>query len=198
MGLRKVLDLPELDEWVRAEHPIAPDLAPSIELCRRALREQYDVWNEIELRTEFIGPLLALVGFRGEGFSAFSGRPLSVRVGDYEIYGEVDWMSASGRAEPEVPFFLLHEYKKNVPGDADPIAQLLSAMLAVQTLNDDGRPIHGCLVVGRHWTFYLLQAKQYGESEGFDATTNLEIARILSVLQEKKTESPPALSNGKL
>mgnify|MGYP005838908561 CR=1 FL=1 len=185
-GLQKTLDMPVLDAWVAAEHPIPENFLPAIEWHRRSLQANFERWNEIELRTDFIGPILALVGFQGEEYSAFSGRNLSGRVNDHEISGEVDWMAATGWGIPETPLFFLHEYKKNIPGSADPTAQLLSTMLVAQTLNGDEHPMYGCLVVGRIWSFCVLKGNRYGVSVSFDATDPTELPGIWSVLQETK------------
>ena len=185
-GLTQAAEVPEMDLWVSATHPIPEKYFAGIETLRLSLKDHYAVWNEIELRTEFIGPILALVSFQGEEYSAFSGRNLSGRVNDHEISGEVDWMAATGWGIPETPLFFLHEYKKNIPGSADPTAQLLSTMLVAQTLNGDEHPMYGCLVVGRIWSFCVLKGNRYGVSVSFDATDPTELPGIWSVLQETK------------
>jgi hypothetical protein len=53
-------------------------------------------------------------------------------------------MLASGSYEPESPYFFIHEYKRMKQSEADPLGQLLIAMIAARTINADEKPIYGC------------------------------------------------------
>ena len=135
---------------------------------------------------QFVGPLLHTVEFYGEGFSAFSDRPLSAVYNGVELFGTADWMVAAGKGKPKSPFFFLHEYKRIKMGESDPYGQVLAAMLAAQIRNADGKPVYGCAVIAQFWHFVLLDGDEFSISEGFDATTPHEIAKIWSILAETK------------
>jgi hypothetical protein len=85
------------------------------------------------------------------------------------------------------PYFFLHEYKRFKGSEANPLGQVLSAMLAAQTLNHTAdQPIYGCFVYGRAWTFVLLQGQTYAAGQAYDAADPEEIVKIWSILQDTK------------
>jgi hypothetical protein len=95
-------------------------------------------------------------------------------------------MVATGTYEPEQPYFFLHEYKRYKGSEADPLGQLLIAMIAAQHLNEEGLPLYGCFVAGETWRFVLLEGKEYGVSKGYDATNEQELHIIWNILQHTK------------
>ncbi len=80
-------------------------------------------------------------------------------VGDWRLYGKPDCFLASGRRDPEMPYFTFQEYKKMTDPDGDPAGQALAAMLAGQALNADGLPMYGCHVIGGDWYFMTLVSR---------------------------------------
>ncbi|MCS7086561.1 MAG: hypothetical protein NZ534_10870 [Bacteroidia bacterium] len=185
--MKKTVKMPELIEWTSASNaPVPRELEAAVERLRTNLELNFDVWNEMDLRTMFIGPIISLVHFQGEGFSSFSNRTISAIVGEYEIFGEADWMVATGRAEPESPFFFLHEYKRDSPEGSEPMAQLLAAMSVARVRNGGEHPVYGCLVSGCIWRFVLLCDKRYGVSVSYDAADPTELPAIWSILSETK------------
>jgi len=84
------------------------------------------------------------------------------------------------------PYFFLHEYKQQHPSKKnDPLAQLLIAMLAAQTKNNNNQPFYGTLVEGRFWYFVILSQKEFAVSDALDATTD-EIYLIYAILCKVK------------
>jgi hypothetical protein len=150
-----------------------------------------DNWNEVELENKFISPLIVVAKLNDERFSYFLERDLQVTIGDYDLSGKVDGMIASGYRNPKKPFFCLKEYKRQTDPNGDPVGQALIAMMVAQTLNDNGKPIYGCYVIGRSWYFMALVGRQYAISNVYTCTTDelLDIFRILKGLRniiEKK------------
>ena len=80
----------------------------------------------------------------------------------------------------------MHEYKRSQGTEADPLGQLLIAMVAAQRLNADGQPLYGCYVIGKFWHFVLLEGQTYSVSQGYDATDAGELRIIWSVLVHTK------------
>ena len=186
-GLVRQQESPVFLDWLGARFEQPAAYAPLIEHLRGELFNLVNNWNEIELLARFIAPVLATIGFDGPGYSQFHGRTLAfdlARVG--KVSGSVDGLVAKGEAEPEIPMFFLHEYKKSQGYDADPEGQLLIAMIAAQRLNADGQPLYGCYVVGSYWRFVLLEGQTYSVSQGYDATDAGELRIIWSVLVHTK------------
>ncbi|MFN0203776.1 MAG: hypothetical protein ACKVTZ_19770 [Bacteroidia bacterium] len=150
------------------------------------LTQKVDDWNEQELSMHFIGPIFSLLGFDVDRYNSFSGRDLIGKVGDVEFSGKPDEMIASGRREPEIPYFFLQEYKRETDPDGDPRAQVLAAMLVAQTKNEDGLPIYGGYVKGANWYFMALDGKKYAKTLGYDATQE-DIFDIFKILKKLKT-----------
>jgi len=177
-GLRKKHGLPALLSWINYSSVPGSAQVELLESIQRALdRSQYG-WNEYELMAGFIAPLLSAVSFQGERFSTFHQRTLVLTDNGQQTEGKVDGLVAIGVYEPKLPLFFLHEYKKSQGYDADPEGQLLIAMVAAQRLNDDGLPLYGCYIVGRFWSFVLLDGKTYAVSQGYDATDEQELGII--------------------
>ena len=142
-------------------------------------------WNERELDSFFIGPVMSLVNFSNKKSNLFSDRLVDATVEDWRLYGKPDSFLASGRREPKIPFFAFQEYKKMTDPDGDPAGQALAAMLAGQALNDNGLPIYGCHVIGADWYFMALQGKEYAMSRDYSALSNeiFDIFQALKVLK---------------
>ena len=184
--LRYEEEYPKLAEWASQPHPIPVNYREIVEQLRRSLQRERNYWNEMELRTEFIGPLLTLVNFKGPDFKPFSLRSLSAVVEGVVLSGKPDWLVATGITEPVRPFFFIHEYKQLKVGSPDPMGQVLAAMLAAQTQNDDGQPVYGCYVVANAWYFVLLDGKTYAFSQGYDVMDKTELQTVWSILSETK------------
>lgn len=134
----------------------------------------------------FIGPMLSLVDFTGENFNAYANRSIKATIGDIELNGIPDGMIAKGRREPEIPYFCFQQYKKEIDPNGHPAAQALGAMLVGQRLNENKSPIYGCYVIGKFWTFMILEEKDYALSQGYDATSD-EILIIFQILLSLKS-----------
>jgi hypothetical protein len=186
-GLRQIRTNAVLQEWLSATADISETENFILLALREMLIEHVDDWNEQELALHFIGPVFTFAKFSGENFNNFAERSLSGVVDGIEMSGKPDGMIASGRREPEIPYFCFQEYKKEKDADGDPAAQALAAMLVAQELNEGKMPIYGCYVRGRNWFFMVLQGREYCISENYSSTRDdiFDIFRILKVLKQK-------------
>ena len=175
-----------LRAWINRHHPIPEFRQALIDEYRRRLAYLHDSWNETELLAHFIIPLILTVGWQSDYYNLFNERPLRTKVKGYPVSGIVDGMVASGSYEPYEPYFFLHEYKKMKGTDADPLGQLLIAMLAARELNQDDKPMYGCYIIGTYWRFVLLEGDSYCQSQGYDASDEGEIQIIWSILHQTK------------
>lgn len=167
------------------------------------LKEAQSTWNEQELQTKFIAPLLWVVKFDmlKYGFASFSERWLKKQIGTATFQGKVDWMVASGKYDPIKPFFFIHEYKRGVEASGDATGQLLATMCIAQALNNtpskptlfnpkpmvhNDLPIYGCYIIGQWWHFVVLKNKQYYISEPYDAVKKTDLTMIVKLLKAQK------------
>ncbi len=185
-GLRQTRTHAVLQRWLSASADLTEMERFNLQALRELLIDHVDDWNEQELALHFIGPLFTFVNFSSDHFNAFAGRTLTGVVEGIKMSGKPDGMIASGKREPEIPYFCFQEYKKEKDAEGDPAAQALAAMLVAQELNTGQRPIYGCYVRGRNWFFMVLQGKQYCLSENYSATKEeiFDIFRILKVLKQ--------------
>ena len=188
-GIEQVFEHPLLTDWLSATHLPGEDDKQTLEkLCDKLLRA-INTYNEEELKSFFISPLLSLVPFEGHGLRPFMDRPFSFEYGQDEsgnplvASGRVDWLLAKGRQEPREPRVFLHEYKREVMATGEPIGQLLIAMVGARQQNAEIFPLYGCYVLGRNWFFVVLDNQQYAVSKAFDATQD-DIFGIYSALCE--------------
>jgi hypothetical protein len=185
-GLDQVVKFPVLDGWLAEKVAIDADEKIILERLQAHLEFNVRDWYEGELDSFFIGPVMSLVNFSNKKSNLFSDRLVDATVEDWRLYGKPDSFLASGRREPEIPFFAFQEYKKMTDPDGDPAGQALAAMLAGQALNDNGLPIYGCHVIGSDWYFMALQGKEYAMSRDYSALTS-EIFDIFQALKVLKT-----------
>ncbi len=186
-GLQRVREHPILHEWLSTPQTLSDVEQAVLADLKDILLDRIEDWNEQELIIKCIAPMLALINFDTEHFSAFAERSLSADIEEHQLSGVVDVMIASGRQTPRAPFFCLHEYKKEAGTDSDPGGQALAAMLSAQILNHEQFPIYGAYVLGRNWFFMVLERKTYSISNEYAASKDdiFEIAHILKSLKQR-------------
>jgi len=177
-----------LDEWITQsiQYPIDDIEMQLLTKLQKQLKYRVDDWNEQELNEFFISPVLSLFNFNTQKYGMFSWRTMTSTIGDYILSGEPDLIIASGRREPEIPYFCFHEYKKEQENKGDPQGQCLAAMIVAQELNNNEKPIYGVVVKGVNWFFMVLQGKEYAISKPFKAVDE-ELFEIVKLLKHLKT-----------
>ncbi|MCI5140932.1 MAG: hypothetical protein D3909_04230 [Candidatus Electrothrix sp. ATG1] len=164
---------------------LAPDEEHLLTEFRAKLLDHIWDWNEWELKGKFIFPLLAAVNFDEEQYQSFIEREISVKIEDDVLSGKVDFLVANGKRYPKHPYFFIHEFKKEHEASGDPLGQLIITMVAAQKLNNDGKPVYGCYVMGRLWFFVVLDGQDYANSLAYDATKD-DINEIFRLLKKSK------------
>jgi len=182
--------LPALDSWLAMPAPISDFERQALLHYQQVLEFNFRDWFEGELDSHFIGPIFALVNFSTPRSNHFEERELSAVVDGIRLFGRPDGVVASGRREPEIPYFAFQEYKRNLDPNGDPAGQCLAAMLAAHELNNDALPLYGCYVVGSVWQFLVLEGRQYSISSDYSARTDalFDIFRILKALRQLVAE----------
>jgi hypothetical protein len=194
-GLRQEFDHPVLERLVSFQYEIS-DMEKMIlsKLQYNYKRFGGEDWNEAELATKFINPLIVFSDIDNIKFGFFVERELSTTIDDYELAGKVDGMIATGFRSPKKPYFCLNEYKKESDPSGDPRGQLLIAMMVAQSLNQDGKPIYGLYVVGKLWRFVLLTGKNFAFSKTF-VSDQSDIFDIYKTLKSLRYEIEQLISN---
>jgi hypothetical protein len=189
-SLEELDTLPALDAWLIAKHESSDFETNHLVYLRQILDFNVHDWNEYELDSHFIGPVFTLANFSSKKFNHYAQRPIKGIVEGIELSGKPDGMIASGRREPELPFFAFQEYKRELDPEGDPAGQTLAAMLVGQTLNENRFPIYGCYVVGSFWYFMALNNREYAITNGLNALTDdiFKIFTLLKTLKDKITE----------
>jgi hypothetical protein len=188
-NLNQIQESLVLTHWLTTDYTLSEFEKAYLEALQANLSFNLQSWNEYELLSHFIGPILGMVGFSSRQFNLFGERDLEAVVQgateDWRLFGKPDGMVASGRRVPKQPYFAFQEYKREKDPDGDPTAQALAAMLAGRALNSNKRPMYGCYIVGEKWNFMVLEGQDYAVSHGFSALGN-DLFFIFRVLKKLK------------
>lgn len=186
---RNISNCEELSRlFASTDKKIAPNHVNLLEERRLALLNEGDFWNEEELKMQFLAFLFYIVDINEPGkIKTFYERSLKATLGEYTLSVVCDMLLATpkGIGKPKHPYFFLQEFKKakNAP-DAE--GQMLTAMLIAQYENANQKPVYGCFIQGKHWTFATLHGKTYCLSRTLDATDIADLQDIVNGLHSLK------------
>jgi hypothetical protein len=145
-------------------------------------------WSEEDLKMKFISPVLDLGLFDDEnGIIGYFEKTISATVEGTFLKVKSDFMMAKGILDVyETPYFHFQEYKpyKNPSGDS--MAQLLEAFLIAQETNKNNKPLYGIDIMGKQWTFVLMEGKDYCTSPTFICTEKDDLLKIIAILRKFK------------
>lgn len=178
-----------LDKWLENPLPIEPSAAELIEECRKELDDRGELWNEAELKMNFLSIIFRYAKLYQEGkYAIFYERIMCANLKGYELSVICDSLIARpiGRYTPDIPYFFLQEFKPQHGKFADAEAQLLQAMLVAQHENKSEKPLYGAVLQGKYWTFTVLHQKNYCVSRDYNATNPQDLQTILSALVRLK------------
>ena len=186
-GLIPLFTSETLINWIRATWQLQTEDLSAVSRLSTLLTHNAEHWNEYDLGLHFIGPMFSWVDFTVPlRFNLFGQSSLTSVVDGIQLTGRVDEMIATGFRSPKTPFFAFSEYKRQTDPNGDPAGQALGAMLAGQSLNQDGKPIYGCYVIGKIWSFMVLEGRHYAISHAFDGTQTEDAFQILRILFQLK------------
>lgn len=187
-GLEELREHPLLEKWLETKCEISDLERNYLDALRLLLKQNVDLWNEMELKMKFLGPLLALVNYDTANYRAFMERNLVAKKGEDTAVGTVDFLIAKGRQIPRSPFFSVHEYKPDPNASKDPLGQLLIALVAIYQSNQEAKhnfPLYGAYVVGQFFYFVVFDGKTYAKSEPYVASQDA-IFDIFCIFKEVK------------
>lgn len=193
-GIKQNNALPSLKTILEANFDINTEEKLQMEKLRTFLDKFVNFWNEEDLKIFFISPIINMVDFykpdiyRAFNEPFFEAELQTIQNKTVVLKGFIEFLIATGAQIPKKPFFFLNEYKPQFGATNDPQGQLLIAMLAAQTKNNEDKPLYGLYVVGRMWFFVALYKKEYAVSRAFDSTQEKELDSIVRMLKFVKAD----------
>ncbi|TAE69594.1 MAG: hypothetical protein EAZ85_12905 [Bacteroidetes bacterium] len=178
-----------MNTWLEANYDLSDTEKNTIEALRGRLSYFANYWNEQDLKIFFIMPMVNVVDFyhltkyRTFMEHTFEADVLDTENNKINLRGRVEMVVATGEQRPRTPFFFLNEYKPQLKVATDPQGQLLSAMLAAQTKNENDLPVYGMYNIGQIFFFIILEGDKYTTSKAFDATDKQDLEKIISMLK---------------
>jgi hypothetical protein len=180
---------PLMQEWINAPLPILNAFEEKLmeDKLNRAI-EQINGWSEEDLKMKFICYILDLGGLNdGEGIVTYFDKTISATVEGFHLVVKTDYMLAKGTLDVfHTPYFHFQEYKPNKNPSGDSMAQLLMAFLIAQVKNNNQKPLYGIEVIGKQWTFVILEDKEYCVSKTYTATNREDLLKIIGILRQFK------------
>ncbi len=176
-----------LTEWLSAQYELDTVEQANFDALFADAEEDGGYWNEEELKINFVGAAfrLAKVNVKNR-IKVFYERPLSAAVGEHTLSVIADCLVAVPLPfnTPSNPYFFLQEFKKRKGDKHDPEAQMLTAMLIAQEINQDGKPVFGGYLIGQNWNFAILDGRTYCQSRQYDAARRDELLQIIFTLRK--------------
>jgi hypothetical protein len=180
---------PEMREWIDIAPPkLTIGEQELFEITFRNASEKIMGWSEEDLKMKLISPVLGLGHIlEGNTFTSFFDKDMKEEVEGYKLALKADFVVAQGKLDfMQKPYFHFQEYKPHKNPSGDPMAQLLAAFLIGQKRNQNNKPIYGCEIIGKLWTFVLIVGKTYTVSKSFDCTQRADLLQIIAILRKFK------------
>lgn len=181
---------PLMQEWINVSNPVFTSVEDqNFENSLKKARKSIEGWSEEDLKMKFISPILELGQvLDGDTFVSFFDKLFEEEVEGYKLTVKSDFVIAKGMLDyMERPFFHFQEYKplKNPSGDS--MAQLLEAFLIAQEKNKkEGKilPLYGCEIIGKQWTFVIMEGKEYCVSSPYICTEKEDLLKIIAIFRK--------------
>jgi len=190
-GLDRITEYqtPLMQEWLDVEMPILTTFEQTLfDITYDKGVQKIAGWSEEDLKMKFITHILDLGHLNDEGrLIGFFDKLIWATVEGIKLSVKSDFMMATGVLETyQKPFFHFQEYKPNKNPTGDSMAQLLEAFLIGQTKNEKPIPLYGVEIIGKHWTFVVMEGKQYCISKSFSAIEKDDLLKIIAILRKFK------------
>jgi hypothetical protein len=180
---------PLLEEWLEVENPLL-DVGEQWVFDRKLLEAKKHLagWSEEDLKMKFIAAIIDLGHLvDGNGIVTLFDKLISATVEGTKLTVKSDFMIAKGVLDVfSLPYFHFQEYKPNKNPSGDSMAQLLEAFLIAQQKNKNNKPLYGIEVVGKQWTFIIMEGKDYCISKSYDSLDKDDLLKIIAILRKFK------------
>jgi hypothetical protein len=187
-GIEKQDKCAHLEKWINISFEFTDFEQKIINEVHADIYENIESMNEEELKARLVG-LLFYVAHIDEPtkIRVFYERPIATIINDYSLNVICDCLVATPKFNlPSKSYFFLQEFKKAKGEKKDPEAQMLTAMLIAQNINNDQKPIFGSYLIGSNWRFSTLIGKDYCVSRKFDAENINDLQQIVCILRHLK------------
>ena len=190
LGLERIVDTttPVMSDWLNVTSNISDLDKTAAERLRIRAQKHISGWLEEDLKMKFLAPLLELAYLiDGNNYETYFEKTISASIDGHFLKTKTDFMISKGFLDKiQKPYFHFQEWKPQKKPTGDSMAQLLEALLIANEINGNKFPIYGCEVVGKQWSFVVLENKQYCISESFDCTKEYDLLKILNILRKFK------------
>ncbi len=194
--LRKTkIPTPLMTEWLDATTQLSEVELLIMHKIHHNAVENIEAWAEEDLKMNFIAFVIDLAGLQAtRTIRTFYDKTIFATVEGIYLKTKTDFMMAKGVLDlMKNPYFHFQEYKRDKDPHGDPMAQLVEAFLIAQQINQNGKALFGCCVVGRFWYFVTMENKNYCVSMAHDCTDEKELQQIIAILRKFETFFLPQL-----
>ena len=177
-----------LKAWTSATYEFNNSEQQIMDSVHADISETIEAMNEEEIKARMIGLLFYVAHIDiPEKLRVFYERPISAIIGEYSLNVITDCLVAVPKFNlPSRPYFFLQEFKKAKGEKKDPEAQMLTAMIIAQQLNQNDKPVYGSYLIGSNWRFATLIGTDYCISRKFDAENKSDLMQIAFILRKIK------------
>jgi hypothetical protein len=177
-----------LDAWIAASFTLNDFENKIIDEIHADIADSVEAMNEEELKARLISLLFFVAKIdTPDKIRVFYERSISTHIGEYALSVVTDCLVALPKFSlPTKPYFFLQEFKKAKGEKKDPEAQMLTAMIIANHLNNDSKPVYGGYLIGSNWRFATLVDNNYCISRKFDAENKTDLIQIVYILRQLK------------
>ena len=178
---------PLMQEWLDVALPDLNEHEQYI-FDKAFFKAQRDIagWFEEDLKMKFISKILDLGYLTDDDLAiAYFDKIISATVEGIRLTVKSDFMLAKGILDVfKTPYFHFQEYKPHKNPSGDSMAKLLEAFLIAQEKNKNGKPLYGLDIIGKQWTFVVMDGKDYCISKTYDAVDRTDLLVIIAILRK--------------
>lgn len=178
---------PLMQEWLTVETPTF-NVGEQYIFDKKSAEvvDKISGWSEEDLKMKFISSILEL-GYldEGDGIVTYFDKMIEATVEGVKLKVKTDFMMAKGLLDVfTTPYFHFQEYKPQKNPTGDSMAQLIEAFLIAQAKNKNGKPLYGIDIIGKQWTFVIMEGKEYCVSPTFIVTEKDDLLKIIAILRK--------------
>lgn len=175
-----------MTEWTSAETLLTENEEVILQKLWMRAVENIEGWQEEDLKMKFLSPVLELSNImEDKQFKTYFEKMVSAEVEGHFLKTKTDFMVAKGILDkPQAPYFHFQEWKPHKRPTGDSMAQLLEALLIAQTVNECQFPMYGGEVMGKQWSFVILEGKSYCVSNAYDVTKVDDLRKVVAMLRK--------------
>jgi hypothetical protein len=184
----KQKECPHLQAWTSAFFEFTEAEQQIMNNVHADILDTIEAMNEEEIKARLIGLIFYVAHIDiPDKIRVFYERPIAAIIGEYTLNVITDCLVAAPKFNlPSRPYFFLQEFKKAKGEKKDPEAQMLTAMIIAQHINQNDKPVYGSYVIGSNWRFATLIGTDYCLSRKFDAENKNDLMQIAYTLRKLK------------